>query len=181
MPVADKRPLEVKLLSNISKPNGDDGCWEWGGHRLKAGYGLICHNNIHILAHRASWMVSIGEICDGLHVCHKCDNPPCINPSHLFLGTRKENMQDAARKGRSASGSRNGLNTKPHRNPAYLYPGRSPRGISVNTAKLNPEKVIAIRARCDAGESSTTIAKDYGVTPANIRFIARRETWKDVK
>ncbi|MGW2169160.1 HNH endonuclease signature motif containing protein [Streptomyces sp. NPDC001705] len=78
-----------------------DGCWEWGASRHRNGYGQFhLPGKRHALAHRASWLLLFGPIPDGLHVLHRCDNRPCVRPDHLFLGTRVDNMQDMAAKGR---------------------------------------------------------------------------------
>lgn len=80
-----------------------NGCWEYSAAVTHNGYGRIKHNGKTIRAHRASWLVHFGPIPDGLNVLHKCDNPPCINPDHLFLGTTQENMDDKVAKGRTVS------------------------------------------------------------------------------
>jgi hypothetical protein len=87
-----------------------DGCWEWQGHRDKKGYGRIqAGRELPMPAHRASYILNVGPIPDdGTEwcVCHRCDNPPCVRPDHLFLGTDKDNHDDMVRKGRHAHGPR---------------------------------------------------------------------------
>lgn len=91
-----------RFMAHIHKR--EDGCWEWTGGKTNQGYGLfhfVENKNAKCCSsHRTSYKHFIGD-CEGLHVCHKCDNPSCCNPDHLFLGTQSENMQDASRKGRT--------------------------------------------------------------------------------
>jgi hypothetical protein len=75
-------------------------CWEWYGVKDKRGYGQTGRNDKYIGAHRLSWTLYRGEIPKGMHVLHRCDNPPCVNPDHLFLGTNSENQLDSVSKGR---------------------------------------------------------------------------------
>lgn len=79
-----------------------EGCWEWRGARHpRLGYGKFSvSRNTNIPAHRAAWLFEHGEIPQGMRVLHKCDNPPCVRPDHLFLGTQTDNMRDCAAKGR---------------------------------------------------------------------------------
>ena len=82
-----------------------DECWEWQGYRNKKNYGVTRiggRNSKAFLAHRLSWTIHFGEIPHGMHVCHKCDNPPCVNPNHLFIGTNQDNIMDRVAKGRSS-------------------------------------------------------------------------------
>jgi hypothetical protein len=81
-------------------------CWEWVGSKIPQGYGHIHHNHADIYAHRASWIIYYGEIPNGLCVLHRCDNPSCVNPEHLFIGTIADNMHDRDAKGRNNKGKR---------------------------------------------------------------------------
>lgn len=81
-------------------PEPMSGCWLWTGFEHHNGYGGLMIKNVTVLAHRLSWQIHNGPIPKGLCVCHKCDTPFCVNPDHLFLGTNKDNIHDAIRKGR---------------------------------------------------------------------------------
>lgn len=93
------KTLKERLFEKIVK---SDGCWEWIGAKHRFGYGMIRLGGTQpkITASRASWLVHNGEIPNGMHVCHKCDNPQCTNPDHLFLGTAGDNANDKEQKGR---------------------------------------------------------------------------------
>jgi len=137
-----------------------DGCWSWPGKKNRQGYGVIRSGTRkygtlrETRIHRLSWEIHNGPIPDGLCVLHRCDNPECSNPEHLFLGTAKENNADRAAKGRSR--------------PAK------------NRAKLSPKKVRAIRELSQMGMSKRWLAVAYGVCEETVALIRRRETWGDV-
>lgn len=96
-------PLETKFWSRVDKSGGPDACWLWTGGRFQSGgYGLVSNwPHSPLRANRVSYELHYGPIPEGLVICHKCDNPPCVNPAHLFAGTHKDNMQDCKAKGRS--------------------------------------------------------------------------------
>lgn len=89
--------IESRFWSRVRKGSA---CWEWVGARHTGGYGAISVNGHQERAHRVSWMIHHGEIPDGLWVLHRCDNPPCVNPAHLFVGSDADNLSDAIAKGR---------------------------------------------------------------------------------
>ena len=141
-----------------AKVRKSDGCWEWTASRNQKGYGeLKVDGSKNSTAHRVSWQLHNGPIPTGLHVLHHCDNPPCIRPDHLFLGTNRDNAQDAAVKGRRAS----------------------MRGTNNNAARLSPEAARAIRNRVALGAPQRAVAADYGVAPQTVWRIVHGETWVD--
>jgi len=87
----------IRFHSKIIKT---DSCWIWDAAKNNKGYGLFQENNNRWLAHRYSYTIHNGEIPQGMFVCHECDNPPCVNPKHLWLGDNSTNMKDAYKKGR---------------------------------------------------------------------------------
>lgn len=91
--------IECRFLSKVRRGASPD-CWAWNGARNSAGYGALNTDAGVVLAHRLAWALANGEIPDGMFVCHRCDNPSCTNPSHLFLGTHADNMRDMMEKGR---------------------------------------------------------------------------------
>lgn len=146
-------------------------CWVFKGRTDKDGYGVLNVYGGAARAHRYSWEIHFGPIPDGLWVLHHCDNPPCVRPDHLFLGTTIDNNKDRHLKGRTAAGLRSGTNTHPE----------SYRGKRSNNARLTEDVVREIRARVAAGESHVSVAQTVGMSRATIGMIARRETWKDVE
>ena len=131
-------------------------CWEWGGHLHANGYGRITHSNKTQYAHRFYWERVNGPIPKGLDVCHTCDNRKCVNPSHLFLGTRKENMIDARIKGRLQRGE-DRYNSVLTENMV-----REARWLHANGAKI------------------VGIAKRFGVNKTTIGNAIKGKTWRHV-
>ena len=101
-----KQEFKDYLIRN-STVNEETGCWEWGKGTSSYGYGCVFRNKIESgrVAHRLSYVIFVAPIPKGLFVCHHCDNPKCINPKHLFLGTAKDNSEDMVSKGRGRNGS----------------------------------------------------------------------------
>lgn len=134
------------------------GCWEWTAAKNNKGYGQLNVQNKRMLVHRLSYEVHNGPIPDGLVVRHKCDNPSCINPEHLEVGTHKDNMQDMIKRNRG--------NWKPV------------KGSAVSVSKLTEDQVIEIRARYVRITCGTTfLAKEYGVSSTVIHNIIRGKAW----
>lgn len=94
-----KSGVLIKSLCEIDKKTG---CWVWSGKRIKGKYGAVKSNGTAHVAHRLSYEMFVGPIPEGMLVCHHCDNPPCINPDHLFVGSHSDNMKDCFAKGRQS-------------------------------------------------------------------------------
>lgn len=127
-----------------------DGCWEWTASRKPKGYGEFRIGSKLQYAHRVSYVLFKGPIAKGLSVCHTCDNPPCVNPDHLFLGTNRENIRDKVNKGRQTKGEES------------------------NLSKLTEEAVLLIR---DDDRPSREIAKEHDITAAAVNMIKARKRW----
>jgi hypothetical protein len=164
---------------------GPDECWPWLGCRGKKGYGRVKQRNHSRSAHAAAFELTVGPVPAGHYVCHTCDNPSCCNPAHLWTGTPRANNEDAARKGRSAKGERNGTHTHPEsrargeRQGTHTHPESRPRGERHGSAKLTTDQVLAIRAAyAEGGRTQVHIASEYGATPTTIGRIVKRHTWR---
>lgn len=161
-------------------------CWEWAGSRVSTNYGQVKYNGRPWRAHRLIWTFVFGEIPAGMHICHHCDNPPCCNPFHLFLGTPGDNVRDAMRKGRLVKGETHPFykNPPPHiigdNNPSRRMPERLARGERQGSAVLKELDIPIIRERRSNGEFFTTIAADYGVTPKTIENVVTKHTWAHI-
>ncbi len=174
----------VKFWALVRFADGDK-CWPWEGSINNDGYGRIWFHGKKFSAHRTAYALAIDDIPPGLNVCHSCDNTICCNPSHLWLGTNRQNVNDAKTKGRLWDGSTSvfkkdpGAASRMIRKMRAESPEKFARGERVNTAKLNASDIPVIRNLARSG-SFAAIARMYSVTPANIRFIANRKTWKHI-
>lgn len=144
-------PAEERLWSQVKKT---EGCWEWTGGTDRDGYGRFFEMR---RAHRFSWYLHNGPIPDGLHVLHTCDNPPCVRPDHLFLGTNTDNVADKIAKGRGQFGERHGM------------------------AIITESQVSEIRQRYAAGGiSQTALGAEYGLSQTGISQIVMKKCWKHI-
>jgi hypothetical protein len=133
------------------------GCWTWLGTKGRYGYGMFSIRKGKLrLAHRISYQLAHGEIPTGKVICHHCDNPPCVNPAHLFLGTQADNLADMFRKGRGVLP------------PVHV-------GTKNRHAKLTEQQVLAIR---NDTRLRRVVAKEYGVSDTLICWIISRKIWK---
>lgn len=141
-----------RFWNKVDKSNE---CWEWTGAKTKEGYGRFWLNDNTVMAHRFSWIEKNGPIPNGLFVCHKCDNPRCVRPDHLFLGTSSENSLDAVRKLRKSVGTLNGR------------------------AKLTDMQVIEVRTLYAIGNTSCArLGVKFGVSHSMIYDIVSHHNWQ---
>src|SRR6266542_5251028 len=98
----------ARFWARVDRSGGPNACWPWTGGRIikGSGYGQFILHGKHTTAHRAAFELTYGAVLPGMQVCHTCDNPPCCNPKHLWVGTPADNMTDRIRKGRGSKGGR---------------------------------------------------------------------------
>jgi len=160
-------PKQVDRFWSHVDRRGPDDCWEWQLGRDVRGYGFVkitesVNGRDQYFAHRVAYFLGHGEFPSELGVLHRCDNPPCCNPAHLFVGTQLDNVRDMYEKGRQ----------------------NRPYGDRIWTTKLTEEDVRAIRSRYRRGVRGCgveAIARDYGVHHVTINAIVQRRTWKHVE
>lgn len=139
----------------------DDQCWIWKARKetTKFQYGRFSFNGRNEHAHRVSYLLSNGEIPKGLYVLHTCDNPTCVNPKHLFLGTSTDNMRDMESKGR----------------------GRHPSLENGSKAKLTNDQAAEIFTRGNHGEKRCDLAKEFGISSVAVSYICIGRNWKGLQ
>lgn len=176
--------LDQRFWQSVDQ-SGD--CWLWTAGVDKDGYGRIRVNGAQQRTHQVSYVLHYGPIPDGMWVLHRCDNPRCVRPDHLFLGTSQDNVADRTTKGRSATGDRNA---------SRLYPDRRPRGARHHwrtkpetrmhgerngRAKLTADDVRQIRVLWATGQhTKVALAAQFGVTDVLIGKIVNRQVWQNL-
>lgn len=161
--VTRKAPATIRFWRDIDKDGPEHPvhgkCWIWkmGPKSEKCPYGYISVKHRGVRVHRFSWEMHHGQIPSGMQVLHKCDNPLCVNPSHLFLGTQKDNQQDMVQK------------------------GRENRGEGRPQSKLTEEAVLEIRRDCKPGRKGKNVkyfAEKYGVSGTAIKYALAGRNWR---
>lgn len=147
-----------RFWSKVSQSSGDN-CWLWLASTNREGYGYFYFNYAMFKAHRVSWIIAYGDIAPGMLILHRCDNPSCVNPSHLFSGTNQDNTNDKKAKGRE----------------------HHPVGAKNPNCKLTEADVLKIREVY--GEGFTTqaeLSRRYKISVTHVRFILNRKSWANI-
>lgn len=163
-------PIETRFWAKVNKDGPIPAhvpeigpCWMWTAYtEPQWGYGIfrVANGDTMKKAHRVSWELTYGAIADGLLVLHKCDNPPCVRPAHLFLGTHEENQADKAAKGRGSCG------------PPHF-------GEASPNHKVTEAQVTEIRRRyATGGVSQSMLADEFGINQTSISKIVRGVRWR---
>lgn len=158
--------LSLRERFMLKVASGADGCWEWKASKREHGYGQFYYQGRMRVASRVAWALFCNDGVlpeSSLDVCHRCDNPSCVNPSHLFIGDRAANMRDAAAKGRVSAQRRPELH----------------RGVRHNWTKLSLDVVAGIKAALKTSESKASIARRFGTSPSNVHDISIGKNWAD--
>lgn len=152
---------------------GDDECWPWKKACFEKGYGAFRLGPKQVKAHRFGYELLVGPLGPGENVLHHCDNPPCCNPAHLFIGSHRDNAHDRERKGRGRYRTVGPLAPKPKLSRA--------RGERHGMAKMDAEKVRKIRRLRADGLSQSRIATIVGISQENVSSVLRGRTWRHVE
>jgi len=156
-----------------------DHCWIWRGGCDKRGYGRFLFRGRVVVAARAAWELFVGPIPENLWILHRCDNPPCVNPAHLFLGTAADNVRDMMNKRRHISVMCPERLARGNRSGSRMHPESRPRGEKNKGAKLTWEVVDEIRLAEKCGVTQRALAARFGVRQSTVWQILRGRTWKD--
>lgn len=180
---------EDRFWSRVSIVDDETSCWEWIAGCFPDGYGSVVIDGRKRGAHRVAYERTYGKIPSGLCVLHRCDNPPCVRPAHLFLGTHADNAADRGQKGRTARGDASGARLHPERlkpatgaaHGARLHPERLARGTANGAARLNEHVVRKIRhLYITGGWTQADLGRQFGVSRSTISLVIRGLTWAHV-
>lgn len=163
-------PTEDRFWAKVDRTSGVNACWIWTAHRYRRGYGQFWDGSYredgsphNVSAHRWSFERFVRQLRDGECVLHRCDNPPCVNPAHLFAGSHKDNAIDRESKKRGFAG------------PRTASPGEKN-----GSAKLTAEQVVLIRERFRGGASKRGLAREFGVSAPLVFAIVNRKLWRHI-
>ncbi len=156
---AEINPSDVQIAKfwKFVNKKGNDECWEWAGRYCTRGYGVLSIKSADRLAHRISYRIAYGHLPTEMLVCHRCDNPKCVRPDHLFLGTSLDNVRDAINKGR-----------------ACLL------GEESAASKIKTSDVLKIRQMAKDGIPCAVIAKSFPINDSQVLNIFHRRSWPHI-
>ena len=163
------------FLSYIDRTGGESACWPWTKYCSLQGYGKVKIGDKHYRAHRLTWEIYHGPIPDHMLICHHCDNPPCCNPSHLFIGTAMDNVSDMFSKGRK--------HRRPFKSPSPFAVGNHGvfLGESNGNHKLTKQQVIRIRELfSQKNKTYLELGKEFSTHVTNIKCIVLGKTWRSI-
>ena len=190
-----------RFWDKVEKSTNSDGCWIWQSAKTRRGYGRFWYKRRYIVATHAALLFGKNVIVpNNMMVCHHCDNPECVNPDHLFIGTHYDNMQDCKRKGRTALGDKNVARKHPEsrvrgddhwtrkfperrltgdRNPSRIDPSIMPRGSNHYKSQFTEKQVMWIYETLDSGnKTQSELAKLFNVSLCTINSIYKGRNWK---
>lgn len=156
-------PPEERFWAKVDRSGGREACWPWRASRKAKGYGSFRLNGVVVQASRAAYEFTHGPLPAGMQALHRCDNPPCCNPDHLFPGTNADNVQDKVFKGRQAGGAKTAILGERH-----------------GMAKLTAEDVREIRRMVAAGALQREAAARFGIRDNTVSKIVARKSWGHV-
>lgn len=158
----NKNQISARFSKHIDLFSSPNNCWTWTGATNNCGYGMIKVNSKTVMsAHRVAWILFNNSIPTGKCVLHNCDNPSCVNPAHLFIGTQSDNMRDMAAKGRAGTNGQ--------------------FGETSSNSKLTNAIVLYIKQYPNYRGSCTELANKFGVVTSTISSIRHNKNWKHVK